>query len=475
MLTAHRQEPQPGAASLASGTEAGGFAKVLTSIQGLQQRLDGFSLEEASQAEVNVDTIIQQLLTIQARLSRVTELKQFVASANWMIGEIPEENFEQVDLDGLENHPQLHAIIQASKLIRVHKLMQAAKARAEALSLSEAATLQIADPETSSFSPVDSSLASPHSSTASPKQELDDIRPLVVEATAKNLSECWVFSADAKLEYTEPQFVEHTVSVIKDREEKLSGEASSKIPKPTDAEMSVVVADTGFDERFLSDLIQAYGEFSPVLKSSTATTQLNAAEIASGADVIPSSPMRRVTAEEVSSEPELIHEDAAKPTLLPPEEHPADSHNVISATRQAPNAKTLVEEPNSTGLALIRADVPMPSQPQLNRAVPESEKTPLPNTKKHGELDRQLKNIIKDYGEYDLYPHQSSTNLKKVALAVFAALALLLGVLYFFKAPVSSRNPAAASVTQVPDSSNTLKNGAGAAQRTQFKTKTRNE
>jgi len=54
MLTAHRQEPQAGGASLASGTQAGGFAKVLTSIQGLQQRLDGFSFEEASQAEANV-------------------------------------------------------------------------------------------------------------------------------------------------------------------------------------------------------------------------------------------------------------------------------------------------------------------------------------------------------------------------------------------------------------------------------------
>src|ERR1044071_4712988 len=87
MLTVHREESQPGAASLASGTQADGFAKVLTSIQGLQQRLDGFSLEEASQAEANVDTIVLQLCTIQAKLSRVTELKHFVASANWMRSE----------------------------------------------------------------------------------------------------------------------------------------------------------------------------------------------------------------------------------------------------------------------------------------------------------------------------------------------------------------------------------------------------
>src|SRR5689334_20572998 len=70
MLTAHRQEPQPGTTSLSSGTQVGGFAKVLTSIQGLQQRLDGFSLEEASHAEENVRTIIQLLFAVQAKLKR---------------------------------------------------------------------------------------------------------------------------------------------------------------------------------------------------------------------------------------------------------------------------------------------------------------------------------------------------------------------------------------------------------------------
>jgi uncharacterized protein HemX len=110
--------------------------------------------------------------------------------------------------------------------------------------------------------------------------------------------------------------------------------------------------------------------------------------------------------------------------------------------------------------------------PQVERAEPESEKKPLPNTnQKHGELDRQLKNIIKDYGEYDLYSHQSSTNVKKLALATFAALALMLGVWYFFKAPSTPRNPAASAVTQSPDTSKTLENSANAARRPTLKPK----
>jgi hypothetical protein len=52
--------------------------------------------------------------------------------------------------------------------------------------------------------------------------------------------------------------------------------------------------------------------------------------------------------------------------------------------------------------------------------------------KKQGEIDQQLKNIIKDYGEYDLYSPQKSLNLKMAALAALALLALVLGGLYFF-------------------------------------------
>ncbi|MGN6716579.1 MAG: hypothetical protein ACTHLX_04225, partial [Candidatus Binatia bacterium] len=416
-------------------------------------------------AEANVHTIIQQLLTIQAKLSQVTGLKHFVSSANWRIGEIPEENFEQVDLDGLESHPQLHAIIRASKLIRVHKLMQAAKAGAEALSLhDEAPSLHLLDPDTSSLSGTQPGLAPTQPLIVNPQRnELEDVSPVVSEATEKTVPEGgWIFSADAELEYTEPHFVEH--AVINAREDKFNDEAISKIPKPTGGEMSVVVRETGFDERLLSDLIQAYGEFSPVLKSSSSTTQPRAAKIEPSENQIPSSPMRGATAQEISTESELIREDSAKPALLmPPEEQPANSNNVTLATRFAQNAKTTIADSRSTGLALIRSDCPIVPQPQVDRAELGNQKATLPNIKKHGELDRQLKNIIKDYGEYDLYPPQSSKSLKKAALAALAALVLVLGVLYLFKAPSNGRNSAASSATQSPDTSNT--NSAGAAQR----------
>jgi hypothetical protein len=456
MLTAHRQEPQPGTASQPSGTQAGGFAKVLNSIQGLQQRLDGFSLEEASQAEANVATIIQQLFAVQAKLNRLTEVKQFVASTNWMIGAIPEQNFEQVDLDSLKDHPQLHAIIQASKLIRVHKLMQAARSGVDALVFhDEVGTLPTPGPETSSFAAC--SLPPPQASTASLKQaELQVIPPTVEQSPANNPPEGdWVFSADAELEQTEPPFIEHTVSLINDREDNLTNQTISKRSKPTEDETSPVVRETGFDERLLSDLIHAYGEFSPVSKSSPGTSQAKAGKLESRDHVIPSSAMHRARAQEISSDPELMPRISSKPALFAQEEQAANSQSVILATEQAQNPKTVIAESPSTGVTLIHTALPMLSQPQVNPAKPESGKTELPKIKKHGELDRQLKNIIKDYGEYDLYPHENSTNLKKAALAVFAVLAFVLAVFYFLKAPSTPKKPAASSVTQSLDSSKT--------------------
>ena len=61
-----------------------------------------------------------------------------------------------------------------------------------------------------------------------------------------------------------------------------------------------------------------------------------------------------------------------------------------------------------------------------------------PLVKKNGELDRQLKKIIKDYGENDLYAHKQTINIKKAGILAFVFLGLVFGVIYFFKAPPSA-------------------------------------
>jgi hypothetical protein len=70
----------------------------------------------------------------------------------------------------------------------------------------------------------------------------------------------------------------------------------------------------------------------------------------------------------------------------------------------------------------------------------------LPEIKKHGDIDRQLKKIIKDYGEYDLYSRQGPVNLKTGVIAAFLLLALVLSGFYYFS-PANSQH----SVPPAPD------------------------
>jgi hypothetical protein len=75
----------------------------------------------------------------------------------------------------------------------------------------------------------------------------------------------------------------------------------------------------------------------------------------------------------------------------------------------------------------------------------------VPAQRKDGELDRKLKKLIKDYGEYDLYSKQSPVNLKTGVAGAFLILTLILSGFYFFSSPKStaSTNTSAASGSQM--------------------------
>ena len=82
MLPVPKEETRPEMAAADPPTPAVGFGKVLTSIQGLQRRLDDFSIEDVSEAEANARTLIQKISLLQGKLIGLTEMKQFVSAAN---------------------------------------------------------------------------------------------------------------------------------------------------------------------------------------------------------------------------------------------------------------------------------------------------------------------------------------------------------------------------------------------------------
>jgi hypothetical protein len=83
--------------------------------------------------------------------------------------------------------------------------------------------------------------------------------------------------------------------------------------------------------------------------------------------------------------------------------------------------------------------------PAVESAKEETART-LP-LKKEGDIDRELKKIIKDYGEYDIYSRQNPINLKFAAIGAFLLLTAVFSGFYFLsssKSQEASSPPAAA-------------------------------
>ena len=76
----------------------------------------------------------------------------------------------------------------------------------------------------------------------------------------------------------------------------------------------------------------------------------------------------------------------------------------------------------------------------------------LPSPRKDGDLDRKLKKLIKDYGEYDLYSRQTPLKLKTGVAAAFLVLTLIFSGFYFFS---SSKSPVPTSASSAPQSQRT--------------------
>lgn len=443
MVPAHRQETPGDAAA-----HTGGFAKVLTSIQGLQQRLDGFSADEADQAEANVHTLIARLTLLQSKLDRVEKLKRCVSTSSTLIGQIPEQNFDRVDLDNFENHPQLRAIIQASKLIQIHRLMKSAKADAESLAFdSELGQLQFptlprAEKITGVLAPasdVEPTLEAGGEITASAETEAPD-------KTAANTirEDGWVFSADAELDKAEPQFVETAIPPLHGIQHQSDQKTLPTAAHVLGETQKQSVAAASFDQRFLRDLIETYGELSPASQS-IALIQPPPVKL-TAADAEKDSPPSLSTFNELEKRSELylVPQNPEKHSMLPVQ---VTASNLNTLTLPALPEINLPAAPAQSAGSLVQVAniAPLP-KPDLDQGQARREKANVPNVTNNGELDQQLKRIIKDYGEYDLYSQQSSMNLKKAAIAAFALLGLVLGGLYFFKATAPALNSPARSV-----------------------------
>ena len=395
MLSAPKEEKRLKVVSSTSNTpNLAGFGKVLNSIQGLQQRLDDFSVDDISEATEKARTLAVRLSELQRQLATLTEINQSIATVRTAVDHAANETRELTKLEGLDRPLQLQAIAQASNLIRFPRVMKAAKDGPRVSSVNVIATdSRINTSKTEASTPT----ANPAESDKNPSESLQTIQIETVSASPDatvvglDATASPTNTASAQVPETQPWREEPPArsgqasqsDTVKVHNPILQTEASATpVPRPVFESLETAIerqteapvsTSADFDQRLLDDLIKNYGEF------------------------------------------------AAAPNLRA-------SNSAAKSKREAEHAESKAR-------------------------VGEFTKKNLPAVKKEGELDRQLKELIKDYGEYDLYPRQSPVNLKTGVIAAFLLLALVFSGFYFFSAPKAPPHKATANQT-TSDSSN---------------------
>ena len=426
MVPAQKQPPTTERETeLSSPPESKGFGKVLSSIQGLQQRLDDFSLEEAGQAELKARILIDKLTALQGHLQLFDKLRQIVPDTNRAIREIPEANFDLVAPDSLDNHPQLRAIVQAGKLIRMHRLLHAARAGAESVAFNFDTPSQTPLPWANdnrgvaesgpvvSVQPTASSENPKVNSVMAPILGINDSRAgnvLLAADLTKVANQTALVVNTVKRQPVETA-AKYDFAALK--LEDIPSSAPRREPSASTAITPVGTSATGaknektasnkshFDQRLLNDLIDTYGEF-----------------------VISNVPAIAILPTPSLSTPTAVRKDSI-------EQRPAAPSTALVWMSADPDAPIALPPPRD----------------QDDKERKAARKASVPSIKNRREIDRQLKSIIKDYGEYDLYSHSKPSKFNKTAaIAAFVVLGLVLGGFYLFKSP-PSRTPAAAEST----------------------------
>jgi hypothetical protein len=429
MLSAQKQKTPQDTTADSSRTPVSGFGKVLTSIQGLQQRLDDFSVDEVTRAHAKASDLIQQLGELQARLHALAEIKTTFDDARATLAALPEIKINLIESDNLENHPHVRAIVEAGKLIRAHRLKQAAEASCESHSLE---LLENAPDRATGGKQISGAAAEapaeilPDSGEIAVKthgQDIEANQSAPVEDSRESIQGFTLVNdpyepAPTKAAY---DFADFKLEEPPATSSGLKATAASQAEqRPAEKKSETTTSNARFNERLLNELIDTYGEF-----VSTKPEPLAGPIAAKGESI-------------------SLHDAAPQPTVAP---------KTVPTAEAAPSVALVVVDaaPESAPAANITAPEPAFVEPiatgQLALPSPEEEITAptfeqsLPNAKARGEIDQQLKSIIKDYGQVDLYSHGKPMNTKTTAIAAAALLALVLGGIYFFKAP--STNPPA--------------------------------
>jgi hypothetical protein len=399
--------------------------RMVTSIEGLRERVQGFTLEQVSEVDQRLRTMSLQLGELQQRLRALAEMKQQIAGLQKAVRQAEADTLEQNRLATLVEPITVHPITQFGTLLKFRRVIKLLKEAKSGSGVSASADVEARAPVLPK--PVEIT-------TEPPKNEqklATDFPAIQHELPERSTNENSVVVTSVALEQRERVFDPGPMEMDFEPNEPFSNDPADAIclddstasiqpremiaefadtrdePSPSheaifeefkgtgDMEVHLAIPETetmettgqthtaseeaDFDQRLLDDLIKDYGEFT----------------------IVPSSTPKREAKKEHKLEP-------------------------TTATR--------VQGP---------ATVNLPTQPNL------------PSQRKDGELDRKLKKLIKDYGEYDLYSRQTPLKLKTGVVAAFLVLTLIFSGFYFFSSSKSAVPTSGSSTSQSQSSADT--------------------
>jgi hypothetical protein len=363
----------------------GSFGKVVNSIQGLQQRLENFSAEDVGAAHDRTQTLLFRLAELQRKLTTCAAIKESMAAVRSSLDQMLTDCVDLGKIAALETPLSIQTLIHANKLIQFPRLNKLANVFAH----------QIAEDDKekpTSRATVDDDCAQ----ALQPSRNLD--------------------------EHFDIQLPRNTDLAI--------FEPWSPPQQETQLAASVEKENS------------ANAPFIPAVDDLPATTALD--------------PIVELESTETTSEdPQAGNDDSQGPDSAPVDTAPSAANrektqDALGGTTSTEFDQRLLDDlirnygEFTAGLSSYRtsetsdsADADQHGNEIKSEDLVQSienapERNNLPSIKKEGDLDRQLKKIIQDYGEYDLYSRQSSLNLKTGVVAAFLLLALILSGFYYF-------------------------------------------
>ena len=468
------------------------FDRVVNSIEGLRERVQGFTLEQVSEVDQRLRTMSLQLGELQRTVRSLAEMKQRMSRLQKAVQQAEAESLERSRLATLVEPITVQSIARVGTLLkfqRVIKLLKEAKTGSGVSTSADAKARTPPLPKPGEVIPASSKNERelgtdlPAIQHELPERSANET-PVVAAGEAPDESEAVLHTARARMDF-EPVFSKplETVSAPSTNEQQLvtglpaieyelPESSANETPvdfmsedlEQTEATLhpSLVQMDFEPNEPFLNETADAIffengiasiqpreivAEFADTREEPPESHETIFEEFKGTGDMevhlaIPKTETvettgqtHTATSEETDFDQRLLDDlikDYGEFTILP-------------GSTPKPEAKKEPKPELTPVTPRVKASAPVIPQTQPN----------LPSPRKDGELDRKLKKLIKDYGEYDLYSRQTPLKLKTGVVAAFLVLTLIFSGFYFFSSHKPAVPASASSASQSQSSSET--------------------